>query len=72
MVRYSYFAVHFRGSEPETLEEMEKYARGFLMFILGTTLFSNRWNTVGLYLLSALVTLLQVRFYDWGGAGLAT
>ncbi|KAL7206135.1 hypothetical protein ACSBR2_018946 [Camellia fascicularis] len=42
------------------------------MFVLGTTLFSNRWNTVDLYLLSALVTLLRVRFYDWGGAGLTT
>ncbi|KAL7249857.1 hypothetical protein ACSBR1_011939 [Camellia fascicularis] len=42
------------------------------MFLLGTTLFANRWNTVGLYLLSALVTLPQVRCYDWGGAGLST
>ncbi|KAL7250874.1 hypothetical protein ACSBR1_012817 [Camellia fascicularis] len=31
-----------------------------------------RWNTVGLYLLSALVVLLWVCYYDWGGAGLAT
>ncbi|GMP50485.1 hypothetical protein CsSME_00017084 [Camellia sinensis var. sinensis] len=31
-----------------------QYARGFLMFLLGTTLFSDRGNTVGLYLLSAL------------------
>ncbi|GMP40213.1 hypothetical protein CsSME_00010752 [Camellia sinensis var. sinensis] len=30
------------------------------------------WNTMGLYLLSALVTFSRVRFYDWGGAGLAT
>ncbi|GMP30320.1 hypothetical protein CsSME_00005038 [Camellia sinensis var. sinensis] len=30
------------------------------------------WNTVGLYLLSALVTLPRVRFYNWGGAGLTT
>ncbi|KAL7254537.1 hypothetical protein ACSBR1_008833 [Camellia fascicularis] len=42
------------------------------MFLLGTTLFANRWNTVGLYLPSTLVTLPQVRFYDWGGVGLAT
>ncbi|KAL7162076.1 hypothetical protein ACSBR2_042533 [Camellia fascicularis] len=31
-----------------------------------------KWNTVSLYLLSALVTLPLVRFYDWGGAGLVT
>ncbi|GMP90604.1 hypothetical protein CsSME_00041652 [Camellia sinensis var. sinensis] len=48
------------------------YARGFLMFLFGTTLFADRGNTVGLYLLSALVDLSQVRRYDWGGAGLAT
>lgn len=53
-------------------EEVEQYVRGFLMFLLSTTLFANRWNTVGLYLLSALVTLPWVRFYDWSGADLAT
>lgn len=72
MVRYTWFAEQFKGSEPETMEEMEQYARGFLMFVFGTTLFSNKWNTVGLYLLSALVTLPRVRFYNWGRAGLAT
>ncbi|KAL7253149.1 hypothetical protein ACSBR1_007637 [Camellia fascicularis] len=72
MVKYTWFAEQFRGSELETIEEMEQYARGFLMFVFVTTLFSNRWNTVGVYLLSALVTLPRVRFYNWGGAGLAT
>ncbi|KAF5933096.1 hypothetical protein HYC85_029267 [Camellia sinensis] len=57
---------------PETPEETEQYARGFLMFLFGTSLFADRGNTVGLYLLSALVDLSQVHRYDWGGAGLAT
>ncbi|GMP56177.1 hypothetical protein CsSME_00020756 [Camellia sinensis var. sinensis] len=30
------------------------------------------WNTIGLYLLSALVTLPHVRFYNWSRAGLTT
>ncbi|KAL7229712.1 hypothetical protein ACSBR2_008257 [Camellia fascicularis] len=42
------------------------------MFLFGTTLFANRWNTVGLYVLSALVDLPQVRLCDWGGVVLAT
>lgn len=42
------------------------------MFFFGTNLFSNKWNTVGLQLLSALVTLPRVHFYDWRRAGLAT
>ncbi|KAI7997899.1 Protein MAINTENANCE OF MERISTEMS, partial [Camellia lanceoleosa] len=58
--------------EPGTPEEVAQYARGFLMFLFRTTLFANRGNTVGLYLLSALVDLSQVRRYDWGGASLAT
>ena len=58
--------------EPGTPEETEQYTRGFLMFLFGTTLFADRGNTVGLYLLSALVDLSQVSRYDWGGAGLAT
>ncbi|GMP48375.1 hypothetical protein CsSME_00015748 [Camellia sinensis var. sinensis] len=49
-----------KGTMPETIEEIEQYARGFLMFLLGTTLFSDRGNIVGLYLLSALVDLSQV------------
>ncbi|GMQ08916.1 hypothetical protein CsSME_00052452 [Camellia sinensis var. sinensis] len=57
---------------PETPEEVEQYTRGFLMFLFGTTLFSDRGNTVGLYLLSALVDLTRVSQYDWGGASLAT
>lgn len=57
---------------PETVEKIEHYARGFLMFLFDTTLFANRANTVGLYLLSMLVVLPLVSFYDWGRAGLAT
>ncbi|GMP43768.1 hypothetical protein CsSME_00013005 [Camellia sinensis var. sinensis] len=70
-IRYTWFSTHFRGTEPETPEETAQYTQGFLMFLLGTTLFSDRGNTVGLYLLSALVDLSQVSRYDWGGAGLA-
>ncbi|KAL7199812.1 hypothetical protein ACSBR2_022002 [Camellia fascicularis] len=36
------------------------------------TIEHTEWNTVGLYLLSALVVLQRVSFYDWGGAGLTT
>ncbi|GMP42091.1 hypothetical protein CsSME_00011948 [Camellia sinensis var. sinensis] len=57
---------------PETPEEVKQYTRGFLIFLFRTTLFSDRGNTVGLYLLSALVDLARVSQYDWGGAGLAT
>ncbi|XP_028103973.1 uncharacterized protein LOC114303031, partial [Camellia sinensis] len=73
-VRYTWFSSHCRRAEmvPETPEETEQYARGFLMFLFGTTLFADRGNTVGLYLLSTLVDLSQVSRYDWGGAGLAT
>ncbi|XP_028099675.1 protein MAIN-LIKE 2-like [Camellia sinensis] len=53
-------------------EEAERYARGFLMFLLGTTLFADRANTVPLCLLSALVDVTQILRYDWGGAALAT
>ncbi|GMQ02173.1 hypothetical protein CsSME_00048524 [Camellia sinensis var. sinensis] len=60
------------GTSPETVEEIEQYAWGFLMFLFGTTLFSDRGNTIGLYLLSALVDLSQVSQYDWGDTGLAT
>ncbi|GMP38021.1 hypothetical protein CsSME_00009446 [Camellia sinensis var. sinensis] len=42
-----------QGSMPKTLEEIEQYTQGFLMFLLGTTLFSDRENTVRLYLLSS-------------------
>ncbi|GMP99379.1 hypothetical protein CsSME_00046867 [Camellia sinensis var. sinensis] len=50
--------------EPGTPDKAAQYARGFLMFLFGTTLFADRGNTVGLYLLSALVDLSQVRQYD--------
>ena len=42
------------------------------MYLLGTTLFANKENTVGIYLLGTLVHLLRVAEYDWGGASLAT
>ncbi|KAL7251281.1 hypothetical protein ACSBR1_013168 [Camellia fascicularis] len=42
------------------------------MYLLGTTLFANRENTVGLYILGALVHLPRVVGYDWRGASLAT
>ncbi|GMP51706.1 hypothetical protein CsSME_00017837 [Camellia sinensis var. sinensis] len=48
---------------PETPEDTEQYARGFLMFLFRTTLFADRGNTVGLYLLSALVDLSQLWVY---------
>lgn len=71
-MRYSWFKDQFRIQIPTTREEVERYARGFLMFMLDTTLFVDRTNTVGLYLLSALVDVTQIWHYDWGGAGLAT
>lgn len=60
MVRYTWFVDHFKGTAPVTREETEQYARGFLMFVFGTTLFADRANTVGLYLMSALVDLSRV------------
>ncbi|KAL7234270.1 hypothetical protein ACSBR1_017798 [Camellia fascicularis] len=39
-------------------------ARGFLMFLFGMTLFVDRSNTVGLYLLSALVDLSHLYILD--------
>ncbi|XP_028072350.1 protein MAINTENANCE OF MERISTEMS-like [Camellia sinensis] len=72
IVRYTWFEEHYSGEDPDTDEEAEQYARAFLLFLFDTTLFSNRWNTVGLYFLGALVVLQQVHFYDWGAAGLTT
>ncbi|XP_028125405.1 protein MAIN-LIKE 2-like [Camellia sinensis] len=71
-VRYSWFEDQFRGQTPMTREEVEHYTQGFLMFMLGTTLFADQANTVGLYLLNALVDVTRIRRYDWGGADLAT
>ncbi|GMQ01743.1 hypothetical protein CsSME_00048281 [Camellia sinensis var. sinensis] len=65
MVRYTWFPVQYRGTSPKTIEEIEQYARGFLMFLLGTTLFSDRGSTVGLYLLSASVDLSQLWVYAY-------
>ncbi|KAF5934228.1 hypothetical protein HYC85_030399 [Camellia sinensis] len=64
-VRYTWFSFHFRRveMEPGTPEEVAQYARDFLMFLFGTTLFADRGNTVGLYLLSALVDLSQLWVY---------
>ncbi|XP_028104430.1 protein MAINTENANCE OF MERISTEMS-like isoform X1 [Camellia sinensis] len=77
-VRYSWFKVQFRvqpalvEEAPMTQEAVERYARGFLMFLLGTTIFADRANTVPLYLLSALVDITRILRFDWGGAALAT
>ncbi|KAL7184930.1 hypothetical protein ACSBR2_026973 [Camellia fascicularis] len=77
-VRYSWFEVQFRvqptlvEAAPMTQEAVERYARGFLMFLLGTTIFADRANTVPLCLLSALVDVRHILHYDWGGAALAT
>ncbi|XP_028108458.1 protein MAIN-LIKE 2-like [Camellia sinensis] len=77
-VRYSWFEDHFwiqpalAEEAPMTQEEVERYARGFLMFLLGTTIFADRANTVPLCLLSALVDVTRILCYDWGGAALAT
>ncbi|KAL7240067.1 hypothetical protein ACSBR2_005849 [Camellia fascicularis] len=71
-VRYTWFAEQYRRTTPQTIEAIQQYARGFLMFLLGTTLFSDKGNTVGLYLFSALVDLSRVRLFDWGGTALAT
>ncbi|GMP83679.1 hypothetical protein CsSME_00037506 [Camellia sinensis var. sinensis] len=59
MIRYRYFYDHFHGSQPKTQEEVEQYTQGFLIYLIGTTLFANRLN-------------ILVQFYDWGGAGIAT
>ncbi|XP_028081236.1 uncharacterized protein LOC114282698 [Camellia sinensis] len=55
-----------------TPEDVERYARGFLMFLSGTTIFADRANTVPLCLLSTLVDVRDILHYDWGGAALST
>ncbi|KAF5934658.1 hypothetical protein HYC85_030829 [Camellia sinensis] len=55
-----------------TPEHVERYARGFLMFLFGTTIFADRANTVPLCLLRALVDVRDILHYDWGGAALST
>ncbi|GMP93691.1 hypothetical protein CsSME_00043416 [Camellia sinensis var. sinensis] len=45
-------------AEPATTDELAQYTRGFLIYLLGTTLGTG--------------TPFQVVEYDWGGAGLAT
>ncbi|KAF5933242.1 hypothetical protein HYC85_029413 [Camellia sinensis] len=55
-----------------TQEDVERYARSFLMFLFGTTIFADRANTVPLCLLSTLVDVRDILHYDWGGAALAT
>ncbi|KAL7214675.1 hypothetical protein ACSBR1_026959 [Camellia fascicularis] len=72
MVCYSWFLEHFSGTQPATAGEVAQYARGFLIYLLNTTLFANRENTVGLYILRALVHLPRVVEYNWSGASLAT
>ncbi|GMP74332.1 hypothetical protein CsSME_00031782 [Camellia sinensis var. sinensis] len=47
MVRYSWFYECIHRSQPETQEDVEQYTQGFLIYLLGTTLFVNRWNTGG-------------------------
>ncbi|GMP73604.1 hypothetical protein CsSME_00031310 [Camellia sinensis var. sinensis] len=77
-VRYSWFEVQFRvqpalvEESPMTQEAVERYARGFLMFLLGTTIFADQANAVPLCLLSALVDVNRILRYDWGGVALAT
>ncbi|KAI7994534.1 Protein MAINTENANCE OF MERISTEMS, partial [Camellia lanceoleosa] len=77
-VRYSWFESHFRiqpalAEEAQmTPEEVDQYARGFIMFLFGTTLFADPANTVPLCLLSALVDVRRICCYDWGGSSLAT
>ena len=69
-VRYSWFEVQFRvqpalvAAAPMTEAAVEQYARGFMMFLLGTTLFADRANTVPLCLLSALVDVRDLLRYD--------
>ncbi|KAL7201637.1 hypothetical protein ACSBR1_033357 [Camellia fascicularis] len=72
MVHYNWFLEHFFSTQPATADAVAQYARDFLIYLLGTTLFVNRENTMGLYILGALVYLPRVVEYDWGGAGLAT
>lgn len=72
MISYSLCWQHFHGTEPVTLEAVAQFARRFLLYVLVTTLFANRENTVGLYLLSGVVELERVREFNWGGASLTT
>ncbi|KAL7224443.1 hypothetical protein ACSBR1_025821 [Camellia fascicularis] len=64
IVRYSWFYEHFHESHPKTQKLVKQYTKGFLIYLISSTLFANRWNTVGLYVLSALVVLPQVQFYN--------
>ncbi|KAL7191242.1 hypothetical protein ACSBR2_023336 [Camellia fascicularis] len=71
LMRYEHLIGHFQHSQPAT-DEVTCYARGFILYVLGTTLFANRENTISLHLLGALRDLEWVSEYHWGGTKLAT
>ena len=60
---------HYDYSTPETRDTLP---RAFILYMLGTSLFSSVDNTVSLGPLVALVDFNNIARYDWGGAGLAT
>ncbi|XP_028079840.1 protein MAIN-LIKE 2-like [Camellia sinensis] len=60
---YSWFFEYFSDFQPTTLDEVAQYTYSFLMYLHGTTLFTNRKNTVGLFL-GALVYLPYVAEYN--------
>ena len=63
---------YYRHDDHSTPETRDILARAFILYMLGTSLFSSIDNTVSLGLLAALVDFESISRYDWGGAGLAT
>ncbi|RWR94760.1 serine/threonine-protein phosphatase 7 long form [Cinnamomum micranthum f. kanehirae] len=59
-------------SPASSVEEVECAARGYLLYLLGCTLFTDKSATrVPIYYLSLLMDLTRVRDYAWGAAALA-
>ena len=55
-----------------SVEQVECAARGYLLYLLGCTLFTNKSSTrVSIYYLSLLMDLGRVHHYAWGPAALA-
>ncbi|KAL9682308.1 hypothetical protein QQ045_014103 [Rhodiola kirilowii] len=73
IAKRSWFKNHLRVIPADADEEtLKKYARAYLLYLIGITLFSDKnGNTIPLCFLPLLEDLDRIRNYSWGSAVLA-
>lgn len=70
-MKYRDIVNKYKRWKPQTPEQEDQLTRVFILAVLGSSLCNDKSDSVYLYYMPSLAKVEEIKYYNWGGAGLA-